>query len=264
MPLFDFALTPIVDVEPWDHGLHWFGLTHGRYHLDLNEEQLFRYSQEILLHWRTQHPALSADDVHVDYQVARLYEDVLEILPDVLQPIPPEMQDLISDCVLDRTWWTHPRGVPTPSEDFVPDRLFCCATEWWGARQLHSWHLTAAPLIAFWLCDDIMHICWENSTCQIDGIPAWAARRGMVRLPRDAFMCEVESFHRRLMSSMRERVETIAKNNPIPHIKIDVPRLVQEQADREQSLACALKRRPRTVDWDEVAAAIRKLRQLGG
>ncbi len=85
--LFDFKLRPINEISPWgeppDLSLSWFGLTEGFYWLEVGSERLFCYS-----HQMAKYPKFSD---YVDYLVVRFWEDILQILPDVLAPIPPEL-----------------------------------------------------------------------------------------------------------------------------------------------------------------------------
>ena len=89
--LFNFQLRSLEQVLPWQSQgqsyLHWFGLTDGWYWLHLGEVEHFRYTDAIMAVWRE-----TTDDVavlpYVDYQVVRLWEDIQEILPHILEPIP--------------------------------------------------------------------------------------------------------------------------------------------------------------------------------
>ncbi|WSK39909.1 DUF5984 family protein [Micromonospora maris] len=68
--------------------LHWFGLTDGWYWIDLNGHELLRYSDHTMRH-------LHADGYegmpYVDYYVVRLWEDLLQALPAVLEPVPADL-----------------------------------------------------------------------------------------------------------------------------------------------------------------------------
>jgi hypothetical protein len=83
MPLINFTLTPLAAIEPWgqppDLNLHWFGLSEGAYHLELGDVRLLEYREE--LGWPR----------YVEYSLARLHEDLLEMVPYVLQPLPAEV-----------------------------------------------------------------------------------------------------------------------------------------------------------------------------
>jgi hypothetical protein len=53
--LFNFVLCPLEEITPWgnedQYSLSWFGLTEGGYWLQVGEDQLFRYSGDILNKW---------------------------------------------------------------------------------------------------------------------------------------------------------------------------------------------------------------------
>jgi hypothetical protein len=90
---FHFQLTPIAEIKPWgekdDLRLHWFGLSDGQYWIRIGEAEIFRYSKQVLGAYPPQDSALATDPFqpYVDYYVVRLWEDILEIVPDVLDPL---------------------------------------------------------------------------------------------------------------------------------------------------------------------------------
>src|SRR5262245_19723225 len=89
--LFNFRLTPIESIIPATRDgveyLHWFILTDGCYWLQAGKAELFRYRQQYI----------DAVDVHsdchpyVDYYVARLWEDLLDLMPHIREPVPPSL-----------------------------------------------------------------------------------------------------------------------------------------------------------------------------
>jgi hypothetical protein len=93
--LFEFVLRPIEQVAPWgapgEENLHWFGLTDGWYWMNVGEVQLMRYSQRLIDAIPEWNPPLP----YVDYQVDRLYDDLLSILPAIVDPIPPDIADFV-------------------------------------------------------------------------------------------------------------------------------------------------------------------------
>jgi hypothetical protein len=70
--------------------LHWSGLTSGRYWIETPHGEVLRYTPEIRKLW-------NFPFVYVDYQVARLFEDVQEHLPAVLEPVPEDIATFASD-----------------------------------------------------------------------------------------------------------------------------------------------------------------------
>lgn len=84
-------LRPLHEVGPWgaagQRRLHGFGLTDGWYWLDLDGTALFRCDDAYL----AQHPMVpgTLDCPYADDYVARLWEDLLDLLPAILSPVPP-------------------------------------------------------------------------------------------------------------------------------------------------------------------------------
>lgn len=266
MALFEFQLKPLAEVMPWgdapDLYLSWFGLTDGIYYMNVGEEQLFRSTAEILAYWKTEYPSLDTNQPFVDYQVVRFYEDVLEILADVLQPVPIEMQSYISSIFVQKQWEQRLSNVADSITDEEIDDIYYPAIEWWGCRRLSTIHLNQGSKIWFWRTADTMHIRWDNRLSEIDGISVWTAKLGEFQLPVEEFIQEVSSFHHRLMDAMEERIKIIVTENLLPHVKIDFQNLLREQEDRTQWLTSALKRTPCVQEWSTVIDANRKLLYL--
>src|SRR5262249_55531294 len=98
----DFRLRPLREIAPWHNAagsnphLTWFGLTDGWYWISVDGAELFRYSQTVLdtrAHEKRGEPWLirMGGLPYVDYQVAQLWGDLLDGVPDVLAPIPPRL-----------------------------------------------------------------------------------------------------------------------------------------------------------------------------
>ncbi len=89
--LFEFELRPLDQVKPWgtpaDPNLHWFGLTDGQFWIQVGEHRLFEYHQASRNH--------SGAPQYCDYQVARLYEDIISLVPHALVPVPDDLQHYI-------------------------------------------------------------------------------------------------------------------------------------------------------------------------
>ncbi|WP_154380893.1 DUF5984 family protein [Pseudoduganella rivuli] len=89
--LINFELTPLQNVAPWGEpdnlGLSWFGLTDGQYWISAGEASLFEYSE---------HARSAGARRYCDYQIARLLEDILDMLPSVMEPVPPALVQYLS------------------------------------------------------------------------------------------------------------------------------------------------------------------------
>lgn len=238
---------------------HWFGLTDGFYHLNVGKEQIYRNTNEILNCRQDKYPEYKNPDIYVDYQIVRLYEDFLDTLSDVLQPIQKEILALID---------THDKKCKLLN---IIDYIYCSAEdysilddcddamEWRQRRHLSSMHLSYPPYVVMWRHENSITFRWDNKNNVEHDIPVWSSQGGEYQFSVAEFMHEVESFHNRFMSAMKERVNIIVIDNPMPNVNIDIDRLVQEHGERELSLEHALKRQPCVKSWETVISANQRL-----
>ncbi|MBN2520295.1 MAG: hypothetical protein JXB17_07320 [Bacteroidales bacterium] len=257
MSLFEFKLKPLPEVLPWEHEgkkyLHWFGLTDGIYYLNIKGNELYKNSKEYLNYLKKNYPESNIDTPYIDYQIVRLYEDFLEILPNVLHEIPDNLITLIKFPDSEKDFLNK--------YDFKEDEeadwdTYYNATRWWGCRSLSSMHLQHSPIVQFWVENEMVHIRWNNSDQIENGIQIWESLKGEEEYSKDEFLNEVNNFHNRLMDEMEDRINEIEKDNPIPNIDIDLKQLKNEQIERRESLQIALKTEPDIKDWNEVIDAI--------
>jgi hypothetical protein len=180
--LINFTLVPLAHVQPWGspgkHNLHWFGLTDGEYWLQVGDTALFEYSE-----------SARADGAkrYCDYQVVRLYEDLLDMLPDVLEPVPLALTRYLplAEASAWRTRcaeWVEAYE-DTPGDDHCSD-MFEYATDWLGKRMLDSAYLSPSANIAIWSDAHDVHIAWDHTGVEYQGQPVWTATRGAFTLPR--------------------------------------------------------------------------------
>ncbi|MDR3617126.1 MAG: DUF5984 family protein [Candidatus Obscuribacterales bacterium] len=230
--LFDFKLRPVDEIKPWgespDLSLSWFGLTDGFYRLQVGTERLFSSSDQIARVWVAKDPNFSG--VYVDYQVVRLWEDLLQILPDVLAPIPPELARWFSadspnttDLLQSAKDWLDLEKDPD-----VLDK----AISWIQNRTLDSQYLADGPNIWLWSNDETVTVTWDNRHCLLDGVELWSARCGSYSMPRATFLKEVRRFNDELIGQMQQRVDEISASWNRPHIRIDLEGLRREQSER--------------------------------
>lgn len=260
--LFNFRLTPLETVPAWGSGsdlhLHWFGLSYGCFWLQAGDFELFRYSQQIL-----ERPGWDKDyfgcSPHADYQVVRLWEDTLGILPDVLSPVPQALFEKLAAPNF-QVWRAAVYKWALSKPNGFQDAAYGNATEWARKRQLWSEYLEGSPDIWFWNDGTHIHLEWDNRDRQEEGVPVWAARMGSWKLPVAAFLDEVRAFDEAFIQAMQHRVEQIAGGWSRQDVHVDIDQLVREQADRAARLAQSLDRAQRpSEDWHtilDVVAAI--------
>ena len=264
MTLFEFKLKDLVDVMPWDDEngkkLHWFGLTDGYFYMNVNGEQLFHSTDEIIEYWKNENPEFAPVSNYVDYQVVRSYEDLLYILPNVLQPIPTavfkHIETFNKQVQFENIFDNY---LDFLGEDDEPGDEYFDATEWFYLRRLSTMHLNQGPDIWFLLHEDQILIRWNNKEKHENGIPLWTSTSGECRMKADSFIEEVNGFHNNLMLEMERRIDLLHKNNPIPDIRIDLKRLSEEHQERKLSLARTLASKPTIKNWDIVQSSINKI-----
>ena len=252
--LFNFRLTPLAQVQPWgeppSQRLHWFGLTDGQYWLQVGKDALFEYSEAV-------RQKLGCPR-YCDYQVVRLYEDVLEIVSDVLVPVPADLSPHLS---LDRRmqWsraynaWAEDAATQTPEEEYW--QSIDIATSWIGNRTLDSGYLTPSTRIQLWSDDQNVYVEWDHRDKLVDGVEAWTATSGSYAVPKANFIAEVQSFHDRLMAQMSERIGEVRAGR-LP-VEIDIGDLVKEHEERAKPITQHFL--PREKDWNKVRAVIREI-----
>ncbi|MFC5474883.1 DUF5984 family protein [Paraherbaspirillum soli] len=262
MPLFEFDLTKLEEVAPWgtppNQTLHWFGLTDGVYHLDVKGKQLFRYSAEIIAHWQKQDPQ-AANTPFVNYQVVRLWEDLFDLLADVLEPIPDALFQFIETPDSQKSFENKIQTLIGDDESDERIELYFEACEWIRLRQLDSMHLVEGPRIWMFRHKDEIIIRWDHQERRIDGIQPWAEIKGEEKYSVAVFIAEVISFHERLMNAMEARVDCVVRGNSIPDVSIDLVALANEHRERKGWLVRALNRPPKKLDPDRVLSAIAEL-----
>jgi hypothetical protein len=258
--LINFTLAPLEQISPWgepgSYRLHWFGLTYGEYWIQAGEASLFEYSE---------HARAAGTARYCDYQIVRLYEDLLDMLPFILEPIPGSLVAYV--CGEQARMLRHAHDAWCERHDDAPDadrlyELADAAVSWSGKRHLDSSYLAPSANIAIWSDEERVHIEWDNRDRQFEGKPAWSASLGAYRMSRGDFIKEMKSFHDRLMEQMAARIDQVASGHLAPEIQIDGPGLIREHQQRSRSLDAALKIVPAT-DWKQAERAVDEILSVG-
>lgn len=273
--LINFTPLPLENVEPWgrpgDLSLSWFALTIGEYWIQVGESILFEY---------TEGSQLLCPGRYCEYQVARLHEDLTEMLPYILEPVPPSLVQYISGdsgeaFLKTKHLWSEKNFVSDrdPALRELADKYWetlDASTTWLGKRVLDGLYLTPTPYIMVWSDEVNVHFEWDNREAVADWTnnqPAFTALRGTYKLPRDEFKAEVRSFHSRLMEQMAERIDRVLSGALSAEIKIDLEGLAEQQKQRSRCPAELLDKsalaEPLTptvqTDWNRVEKAINSI-----
>jgi hypothetical protein len=238
MGLFNFVLRPTAEIQPWGepgrHTLSWFGLSDGWYWLNLGGQELFRVRE----------PEVAAAPPYADYQIVRLWEDLLDLVPAVLEPIPVDLAQQL------RTPERFLATVERLQEDDLADENSMGirvreGLAFWHARHLDSGHLVAAPHLWFWRDDATVHALWHSSP---RGAELWQPAAGSLSMPVDQFVSELCAFDQAFITAMGERVQSLQHGGGLAGVRIDLDQLAAEQRDRATWLERALSR-TLTEDW---------------
>lgn len=270
--LFNFRLRALDDIPPWLDGnlqnphLDWYHLSKGAYWIAAGAVELFRYNQTLVEDWKRDYPGERwlAELPYLDNEVASLWLDVVDLLPEMLEPLPAPLTRLLATT---EHWITWARQVDA-ALDRLPygdeaGTLLDKATNWWKRRRLDSKDFMDGPSIWFWSDETSIHIQWDNRGREIDGIPVWEAQLGQHAMPRETFVEEVRAFDARFIRRMHDRVAIAQGEWPHPGIALD-PLLNQSQVFYSTRLQRTFERSTQreSTDWDRVIHAIASIQAL--
>ncbi|HEY7417971.1 MAG TPA: DUF5984 family protein [Ktedonobacteraceae bacterium] len=271
---FHFQLTPIAEITPWgtkdEPVLHWFGLSDGHYWIRVGETEVFRYSKAFLAAHPPQDLALAthSSQLYVDYYIVRLWEDMLEIVPDILDPLPSSLLQRMEPidqwlqwCQKAHRWQEDPEEIC--SEETLDARydLYHKALHWWWDRQLSTGPIRFYPGIFFWSDGRLVHCLWDSQRSHDEnGLPIWEAVYGSAVVPVTTFREAVASFNTRFIAAMAERVQQVLTHWFRAEITMDFAHLAREQIQRSEHFAkrmAEISTRAKTAtEWESILDAI--------
>jgi hypothetical protein len=109
----------------------------------------------------------------VEYQLARLHEDLISILPDVLETVPPDIARQFRNNSISAT---IQRLRQAWSAQVDEDPGLDLAVEALGARGLDTGYLSPSAGIWIWTTDERAIIEWDNRDGFHEGRPVWTAQ----------------------------------------------------------------------------------------
>lgn len=246
--------------------LSWFGLTDGWFWIEAGEQELFRYTAEVQ-HYGQHYPGTALPVLpHEDYQVARYWEDLLEMITAILDPVP----DDIAARIADRDAWQAWENAITVWRDTQEDSdnwdIQEAAMWWWYRRHWDAGHLAHPPNVWLWRTGGAVHMRWDNRATTAGRLPVWTAQVGEITLPVDDFLSAVQSFHVALLDAMGKRVAAALADWTRPEIVLDLPQLEREQQERRNWLEYAIAphavEQRRGYDWSTVRTALTRLETI--
>ncbi len=265
-PFFDFKFKDL-EISITESGLVWYWLTDSFFWLNVGDEKLFQFSDEVLKIWSKSGyplPTYSFEKC-MSYPLIRLWEDTINILPTIMEPVPIEFHKLfmqpfdIIDSYSEK-WEAYSRlqeqkiryskhGLPFNKPFFFDNHI------------LNTWYIVGDPNLHFWRYKDDMWFTWdftnhfeidENTQQQVN---VWAATKGTYHLPFDEFMREFNSFNNRVISEMKIRINTILNSTELQKLypeNYDFDNLIQDHEKRKNTLERAIKNYSSPFDWEEL------------
>lgn len=258
--LFNFMLAPLENFAPRLHpgntAISWFGLSQGEYWIRVGESVLLEYAE-----------SARADRAsrHCSYPVARLHEDLLGMVPYILEPVPKHLVPYLSGNDAG-VWWEayelwYERNLGG-MHDTDLQQVDSDAHRLLYGRMLDTSYLAPLTSIVMWSDDENVYLGWDNRAGMVNGHAAWAAQYGEFQMPRREFLAELQSFHTRLIEQMEGRLEQVFCGALPPELQIDLDTLVIEQEERGDALHDALNLKVQT-DWAAVGHAIAGILESG-
>lgn len=274
-PLFHFILKPVEDcVLNGDtvKNIWWFYLTDSWYCINCGPVQLFATSKERMK--RQHEPPL------LDYYYIRWLEDFFDSFPQICQPIPADLYQLIDSE--ERRTETERKLIDYFEQHEDTDGLVPQAVEdtYLSALQLvhhgllDTGFLRFRSVCRFCRVEDDLVLHYDFRDRDEDGHPAWSAGVGHYVLPYGEFLAELADMLHRFFHAMDGQIDhavELARKNPESYcISGNKPattpdeirmRLETEQAERRQYFQTILQtpqKHPayRAICWDTVRQAL--------
>lgn len=251
--VFRFALKPIDKVQPWgtegDLRLHWYGLTDGYYFIEVGEHRILWYSEAACQEQGWDFSATPAGfEFAADYQVVRLLEDIAEILPAILEPVPDDIASILATADSQRAWTEL-----VETWDWQDDTE--AALLWLNDRTLDTGYLRAGPRPTFWRVGDTIKLRCDNRNTLLDGVNIWSSTLVEYELPAAEFAAAVEIFAAALLLQMDERTKRVESGWAPKGVRVDSVDLRREHKSRIEQFRAAFSQTRPPTDWAMVRRA---------
>ncbi|WP_407540756.1 DUF5984 family protein [Deinococcus radiomollis] len=266
-PLFGFRLRPLSEiVQGWraaDYDVQnylkgWFWLTYGWYWIVTPDGDVPLNNLEFNAAF-----ALPQDlDPHLDYQVARLWIDLEEMLPNILEPLPAELASAMASGAWE-TWWSALQVWWEKLPDDAGNAesrwdAWYLAISWWASRHLDMGYLKAPPVFRFWRVGDTVTLSWDTREKRVEGALCWVETQGQTTLPVGEFLAEVEDFRARLDTAMQGRLREVEALGLLDAA-------ARASLEKQHHLTLHTEARPaEPTDWNVVLSAIQTLEAGSG
>ncbi len=242
-----YRLKDVESIQPWggaEKTLGWYGMSYGCHCIETDAGRLLEYfnSKTSRAQW-------------CDYQVARLFEDMLTIWPHASEPVQENVVEFFkcrSPQDLDNAveaWITQAFDATDDNDEDRLDRIDQVRS-WWRQRYIQFAHLAGTPELGMWRIGDTMHLRWN-------GDESWLPERASLSIPFETVHAGIDDFVHGFLQEMRARVSHLAQGGSARiDCVIDVERCLAEQAEREADAIRALSTQAE-IDWHALRRLLR-------
>ncbi|MCC6589866.1 MAG: hypothetical protein IT168_24440 [Bryobacterales bacterium] len=253
---FRFELDNLADIQPWGEpgtaNLHWFGLTSGRYWIETPVGEVLRYTDQIRKVWNLPFS-------HVDYQVARIFEDLQAHLPHILEPVPDDIARIASN----RAWLASANSWREEDSDKqeIDGRwdLYNAALAWWHERELDTAYLSHGPWLSIWRTGEETHFRWTTPCNEDHGTSVFVVPNGCFTLTSADFEAAAYGFCEDVLRAMSARIDQIHRDGwKRAECSLNVDVLIAEHQHRDRLFAELKGQRPGT-DWNTIRTDLQNL-----
>ncbi len=158
---FHFQLKNVEDIHPWGDNppkLHWFGLTDGWFWIEADGQELFRYTAAINWGYANSYLQSLSPLRYENYQVSRYWEDVLEMLPVILDTVPIDLAPRLEQSFHWQEWADGANQWYRQRNDDDALNVRDVALRWWWKRKWGAFHLSNPPNIWLWTFGETTYI----------------------------------------------------------------------------------------------------------
>lgn len=186
-----------------------------------------------------------------DYYVVRLWEDMLEALPYILEPVPNDLVEFVT------AGWSMDFD-DVDDAQLLDNTQIDAAVDAYSDRSVDTGYLRFGPGLQ-WRRTlepvDTVNVDWRFPVDPDGEVAFTAPLSGRASVSTDEFVSAITDFDHRLLEATQARVDTIAATGVPPEIDLDIPGLIREQAERRTWLSQAMAHHVNT-DWDAVRAGV--------
>ena len=231
------------------NGRHsWYSLSDANYGIVINESQLYKLYDG----------KKSDTDVFLNYYLAAFHDDLMDMMADIINPIPGDINDLIELLGGVAKWdEISDNYLESLGEDEWMSSLDSIG--WHSARRIDNGYLALKINIWIWRVGDIIFIEWMNNHNLSDEKDY---ERGSYQIQFECFLDKIKLFHSEMMSGMLERLEELRLAPDHYDFDFDIDHLMDEHFARELKFERSFEKSATPIDWDLVRSVMRSAGQI--